>query len=336
MLPPELLKIILSRVPAKCLLRFRCVSKSWRSIIDSPDLIKLHLKKSAESYTNLSLILTETGLDFHMLDLGLLDNENPKKPRISKTPFPGDEIRGISNTCDGLVVVTADLFGPLALWNPFMKKHIIFPDSLSKCSDRCYFPDVLFGLGYDSKTDDYKVVRNFEYKNLRTHQLVGSKTEVYTFKSKVWKEVQPFPCPLSYTMQLWVGPVNGSLHMLCMDKSRRHSKIVGFSVENENYFEMMFPKGTDSVMGLDLLGGCLSMTCGNTESQINIWVMKEYGVQESWTNLISIVNPVCDNPSDCFKPLVYSEDGQKILMYGNRAKFVWYDLKTKTMEIGKC
>ncbi|GFP82748.1 F-box protein cpr30 [Phtheirospermum japonicum] len=267
-----------------------------------------------------------------MLDLGLLDNKNPKKARVSKTPFVGEEIQGISNTCDGLVVVTADLFGPLALWNPFLKRHVNFPDSPSKCSDPGYFPNVLYGLGYDSKNDDYKVVRNFEYKNIKTHQLVCSKTEVYTFKSNVWKEVQPFPCSLSYTYQLWVGPVNGSLHMLCTDKSRLHSKIVGFSVENENYFEMMFPKGTNNVMGLDLLGGCLSMACCNTESQINIWVMKEYGLRESWTNLISIVNPVCDNPSDCFKPLVYSEDGQKVLMYGNRSKFVWYDLKRKTME----
>ncbi|KAL6559749.1 hypothetical protein OROGR_004866 [Orobanche gracilis] len=330
MLPPELLREILSRLPAKSLLRFRCISKSWCRMIDSPDLIKLHLNQSSKSYSNHTLILTETGFNFHMLDLGLLDK--PKKAHVSKTPFLCEEIDGISNTCNGLVVITAETFGPLALWNPFLRKNRIFPDSPSKPEDPYHFPNVLYGLGYDSRNDDYKVVRNFECKDIRTHQLVFSKTEVYTFQSNVWKEVQPFPSSLSITSQLWVGQVNGALHMLCTDNSGG-SKIVGFSVENEIYFEIIFPLSirTKNVMGLHLLGDCLSIDIID-KSQINIWVMKEYGVQDSWINLISIANLIRMDHTDSFKPLIYSEDGLKVLLYHNGSKFVWYDLKKKTME----
>ncbi|GMN36496.1 hypothetical protein TIFTF001_006070 [Ficus carica] len=47
--PPEIITDIICRLPVKDLLRYRCVSKSWRSMIDGPDFIKLHSKQSMES-----------------------------------------------------------------------------------------------------------------------------------------------------------------------------------------------------------------------------------------------------------------------------------------------
>ncbi|CAA0841491.1 F-box protein CPR30 [Striga hermonthica] len=327
MLPTELLQEIFSRLPAKSLLRFRCVSKSWRRIIDGPDLVKSHLKKSAESYRNHTLILTETGMNYHVLDLGPLDN--PRKARVCKPPFTGGEIEDVSNPCNGIIVVSTETFGLLYLWNPFLKKHRAFPDSPSRCTRGHHFPEQLLGLGYDPINDDYKVIRNLECKHI-AHHLVCSKTEVFTFRSKVWREVDPFPCSLSCTYQLWVGPVNGSLHMLCADSSH-DCKIVGFGIEAEKYFEVLFPLKVpaNTIMGLDLLGDCLCVSCFD-ESRVNIWVMKEYGVRDSWTILTSVDLHRCESPLVYFKPLVYSEDRKKVLLYSNVFEFVWYDLEMKT------
>lgn len=46
-LPLELIVEILSWVPIKSLMGFRCVSKSWNSLVLDPTIVKLHLQRSS-------------------------------------------------------------------------------------------------------------------------------------------------------------------------------------------------------------------------------------------------------------------------------------------------
>uniref|UniRef100_A0A6V7QW55 F-box domain-containing protein n=1 Tax=Ananas comosus var. bracteatus TaxID=296719 RepID=A0A6V7QW55_ANACO len=46
--PDELISEVLVRLPVKSLLRFRCVSRTWRSLISDPHLIESHRRRSQQ------------------------------------------------------------------------------------------------------------------------------------------------------------------------------------------------------------------------------------------------------------------------------------------------
>jgi hypothetical protein len=119
-LPDEVILEILSRLPVKPLLRFRCVSKPWLALIDSPEFIKLHLKQSLKTNTNLSLILSDGYLyssDFDSLDRAI-ELDHPLK-----TPHYGTEILG---SCNGLLCLS-NKKEDVALWNPSTRKYKKLP-----------------------------------------------------------------------------------------------------------------------------------------------------------------------------------------------------------------
>lgn len=58
LLPLDVIIDVLIRLPVKIPLRFRCVSKSFRSVIDRQDFIKLHLNRSVKTNSNRSLLLS--------------------------------------------------------------------------------------------------------------------------------------------------------------------------------------------------------------------------------------------------------------------------------------
>ncbi|KAL3721379.1 hypothetical protein ACJRO7_033810 [Eucalyptus globulus] len=59
-LPDDIVvEYILKRLPVKSLLRFRCICQSWRSTIDSPRFVALHLNHSALDVSNRHLACVE-------------------------------------------------------------------------------------------------------------------------------------------------------------------------------------------------------------------------------------------------------------------------------------
>ncbi|KAH6764529.1 hypothetical protein C2S52_013477 [Perilla frutescens var. hirtella] len=324
-LPFELVEDILRRLPVKSLKRFRAVAKSWCCLIDSEGFIKLHLRQSMVSGSHRSLIIG--GLGVYSVDMEALD-----KAHVIKPPFYYRSVDGISNSCNGIVLVMSD---PPVLWNTFSREYRILPG----CSTELETPfesygKTAYGFGYDSVNDDYKVVRVAEFRHKMSHIWMASETKIYGLKSNYWRRIEDFPYPLPFLRGNWRVHVNGAMHTLVEDPEDMDAALImAFNVRTEKHHPMMMPpgiriRGID--VSLDVIDDCLSVVC-TSRYRVSIWVMKEYGVRDSWTKLLTISPPLIER-NDFVKPLAYSRDGARVLLNCDDKRLVWYDLEKKTVE----
>ena len=62
----------------------------------------------------------------------------------------------------------------------------------------------------------------------------------------------------------------------------------------------------------------------------DVWLMKEYGEESSWTWIYKIEQGVVGSTFEYCKPLMRSKNnGKKILMEESRTYLFWYDIKQK-------
>ncbi|WRX27738.1 F-box domain - like 10 [Theobroma cacao] len=211
--PSDLITDILCRLPVKTLLRFRCVSKPWGSLIDDSDFVKLHLHQSLKTNTNVKLFLdncVENNSKAYAVDFDLLCNL-VQFPR----PFTAEANKyqsRIFGSCNGLLAVYHRQKG-IALWNPSTRKCHYLP-TLS--DDINMDPDILLGCGYDKNTilgfgydvsgNDYKVVNMLRSKTQNCFKVM-----VYSLKANSWKRIKDCPYDI-FTNYNDGAYVNGSLH----------------------------------------------------------------------------------------------------------------------------
>lgn len=139
-LPQDLLIDIFVRLSSKSLLRFQCLSKSWKSLITSLFFINTQLNHNTLlSQNEHSLLLTR--FFFMAMHCSL------------KT-----EIRNYCNviaSCNGIICLW-DTPGMknIVSWNPSIRKIFkLAPSALSRREHGCSSDTVAFG--FDSKSNDY-------------------------------------------------------------------------------------------------------------------------------------------------------------------------------------
>ncbi|XP_059451019.1 F-box/kelch-repeat protein At3g06240-like [Corylus avellana] len=168
-LPKEVITDILSRLPVKSLMRFRCVSKAWCSLISTPNFISTHLNRSLSNSPHQPYLFVCHCWTLHTVLLYPSDPEIEQKGDFFANPSDRIELRDPSNneyslhlvgSSNGLLCLATLNFdnevGLCVLWNPSIQKAIYLPKpnlgfdrSLNKS----------FGFGYEPTTDDYKLVR---------------------------------------------------------------------------------------------------------------------------------------------------------------------------------
>ncbi|PON91382.1 F-box domain containing protein [Trema orientale] len=328
-LPWDIIVNILSRLSVKDLLRYRCVSKPLCSLIDGPDFIKMHLNHSMETNSHLSLIRAD--LELRSVDLDNLDSAVLLNPPVNEGL--GKDIVG---HCHGLLLVT-NRDGDTAIWNPATRKHRKVPISDLK-ENPGKFEIGVVGFGYDPVNDDYKFLRMIHYYG-RDISSFHSEVKVYSLKTNTWKRVADFPYNVMHCANGVL--VGNSWHWMLgiqYQYSSAFEIVVAFDLVAESYRKIPLPdkkknKGQSYLTTMRELGEWLCLVThhkvGEMVDHVDIFVMKEYGVKESWTKLFSVAPSDVAGSFEFAMPLAYLRSVHQVLFDLSGDKLMVYDLKRK-------
>ncbi|CAN6706485.1 unnamed protein product [Malus baccata var. baccata] len=310
--PEDRVVEILSRLPPKPLMRFKCIRKSWCSLINSPSFVAKYLSNSVDNKLSSStcILLNRTqmhhNLHYDFKDLNI--------------PFPTEDHHPVQihSYCNGIVCVITGKSVRI-LCNPATREFRQLPAScllLPSPPEGKFQLETIFeglGFGYDYKAKEYKVVQiieNCEYSDDERryyHRIPLPHTaEVYTTTANSWKEIKIGISSKTYHDEIF--------HIIQLP-SRRES---GFKFYNIFLYN-------DSIASF-----CCSYDPKNEDSTLcEIWVMDDYvGVKSLWTKLLTIglLKGINENPLAFWKSdelLMVSCDG-RVTSYNSSTKNLSY------------
>ncbi|KAK9911035.1 hypothetical protein M0R45_034961 [Rubus argutus] len=283
----DLLVEILSRLPVRSLVRFRCVCKSWRALISDSHLVMKHLSCSVSGVKSsgcCSRLIFST-VPLQSLDYAALNDAVGPVAR-SELCLPGPlGCMRIVGSCNGLVCLEGNR-GCVVLWNPSTRETRVLP-----VLNILHLGIMFYGFGYDSTIDDYKVILG-----LKSVAASTTTVAIFTLKTGLWRAVHAG----GYVKLNGQGClINGALHWVEMKWAETvvihpvlSSRIMSFGLAEETFQELMplsyLTKDqiyTSARIGNT--GNCLFVYL-YSDNAITIWVMKEYRVMDSWTKVIHV------------------------------------------------
>jgi F-box interacting protein len=346
-LPLELVEEeILCRLPVKTLLRLRCICKSWKYLIsDDPKFAKKHLRMSKILKHHHHLIVNDIG-DRFLWDLPLSSVfSKVSKPTVLNIPISNSRHILEICSCDGILCFTYGEEGVVGvrgtttavLCNPYLRKYSTLPP-LKNHRER-EVQSSLFSFGYDPFNDVYMVIAISCFKDK------NNEVDVYTLGTNYWRSIQDFPCSSRCMYQPGVF-VGGTVNWLAYEVSNTSCCrfIVSLDLEKESYQKIHQPDLDKDHWTLGMFRDCLCIFATNGMF-LDIWIMKEYGIKESWTKLYNVpykreqyIYPKTVYISDP-KTVYISDDDQVLFSFNDltNSKFmlVVYNSNNGTVKIPK-
>ncbi|GMI96157.1 hypothetical protein like AT3G23880 [Hibiscus trionum] len=311
--PQEIVVEILSYLPVKSLLRFTCVSKSWKTLKSDPFFIKKHLKTDPK-FSKKRVLINSGGAQIRGITTFSV-NAIFDDPIVTNTTFEDLSYEWVVGSCDGLICIATSQ-DAIILVNPTLRVSKMLPDFGFKKSwnSDCY---TVYGFGFDASVDDYKVVRIRSYPNEAFEDGYESVVEVHSLRTNCWKMILELPFGIPFRT---AGKhVNGTLNWhVSLDT------IISLDLAQETCNEVPQPCYGDgaSERSLGVLDGCLCVLCNFERLYADVWVMKEYGKRESWTKLVTITYmgvPMYPDNYEYFEyfaaPLFVSRSGEILLQF---------------------
>ncbi|XP_022961423.1 F-box protein At3g07870-like [Cucurbita moschata] len=331
---PDVIELILSKLPYYYLPSCRLVCKTWNNVILSS---KHDPSISAASNFLFAHVYSNNGdrPSFRNLHCLELDPDHVEGVRsvasfnLRRKYFRRSFISTI-NSCNGLLafVVTKNTkrwlsSNTVVILNPMTNEYFEVPKDEFKgnwltCS---------YGFGFCPKTKHYKVIRNSTVDD-RNSIVHNYKSEIFAFGTRQeWTRIESPSCSFHGCHGVYL---NGGLHWVGQNDLRR-DVIYRLNMEDEKYEQIPFPNDDGYFPYIRVFNGALHLTLSMEEYEYRIWKMKEDG---SWIKSFSVIIPtknVLSFSKSTVEQIKTGKDG-KILCLWAGAQLVLYDPKTEKME----
>ncbi|GKC35814.1 F-box/kelch-repeat protein-like protein [Tanacetum coccineum] len=250
----DLINDIFERLPAKSLLRFRSLSKSWCSHIQSPDFIHRHALRSRKKTPKI-LIRHSTLCDRKYIDMYTIHSEdqfvssNPVWLDVSipAVKFPkgmGNRLIGkIVGSCNGVLCLFHYNKNTISLWNPSIRHVTTLPSAPN------HHRASLVGIGFDPSIDDYKIVR-----------ISHKRSFVSTLKTRVWCPIASPTTEVRGRQEFCACFFNGALHWVVEYYNYEISQyILTFHLTTHVFGKIFLPNPNWLTRELTIINGSLAV-----------------------------------------------------------------------------
>ncbi|XP_058215714.1 putative F-box protein At3g16210 [Rhododendron vialii] len=330
-LPEEVVIEILSRLPVKSLIRFRCICKFWCSLTKDLSFIAKHLKhQEADNKKNGRLLVHSYDEASNKYIFSLFHDETLALPCYRYPDLELNNDATVLGPCNGIFC----LFNgrdAVSLWNPATRQFRTLPQlplpELPSIAELYSYS--IFGFGVDPKTNDYKVIwiRVFldeeEWFDMVMHDhhiQVG----VFSLSSDSWRELDSNLVPVrDVYYSKFYSYANGFYYWFAADEDDRF--ILSFDMVNEVFLAIPEPDGIPEMVEdvswkrLAFYENSIARILYDREEEerfYSIWVLKG----EWWTKEVTI-GPLLgvENPLGVWK------DGGLLLQSRTTAELVVSD-----------
>lgn len=309
---------ILLKLEVKPLLRFKCVCHGWHELISSSGFIHRHLELSTadpeQSHHRVFSIFPLTTIDYSFFGFYVEREWNKIIDKPLRYPRKMSRVYlKIMGSCDGLICLFSGTKKKIIIiWNPLSHELVTLP--LPFVRDCVGF----YWFGHDSDSNSYKLV-------LSSHR--NKYYSMFEFKSEDglynWRKCKDEIVCLLQVFEKRGTFFNGKVHWPCLQNRR---VVVSYDLSKSKIRRMMAPNGGDAFFTLGVFDECLSAICKPGEN-FEIWVMKEYGLEQSWTRLMELEG--FETNSHYLRPLGTLRNGDLIVdVDGRTLERYYFNYKT--------
>ncbi|CAA0826720.1 Unknown protein [Striga hermonthica] len=177
-------------MPLNLLARAKSKFKSFINLRSTSSIIKDESKFLVAQLESSGMITDEEVLHYSIISM---KDKYPKFEKALKFPLAAKEYTLPSSTCNGLVLVfVRERYGrPTreALWNPTTSEFKTLPPAPSSFDNRYLkMSQGYFGFGFDSASEDYKVIRLLKRKTEHCYAPQAVMAELYSLTTDSWKQ----------------------------------------------------------------------------------------------------------------------------------------------------